>query len=68
MYGINNNKISYNSETSLYTPITNSEGDEINLIDTIEDEKIDVESEIMYSCLNDRIKSILNEDEYKVIK
>lgn len=68
LYGINNNKISYNSETSLYTPITNSEGDEINLIDTIEDEKIDVESEIMYSCLNDRIKSILNEDEYKVIK
>ena len=68
LYGINNNKMTYKAEISLDTPIKNSVDDEINLIDTIEDEDIDIESEIMFSCLNDRIKSILKDDEYKVIK
>lgn len=68
LYAINDNKLRYKAEISLDTPIKNSLDDDIDLIDTIEDEEIDIESEIMYSCLNDRIKSILKEDEYKVIK
>lgn len=68
LYAINDRKNTYNADLSLDTPMKNSDDDEINLIDTIQDENIDIESEIMYSSLNDRIKSILNEDEYKVIK
>lgn len=68
LYAINNHKLTYKAEISLDTPIKKSVDENINLIDTIEDEGIDIESEIMYSCLNDRIKSILSEDEYKVIK
>lgn len=68
IYGINNYKLEYSENTSMDSYIKVSDNENIELIDTIEDDKIDIEKSAEYTCLNDRIKEILTNEEYKIIK
>ena len=69
MMNILRNTLTYNNEVSLNEPIKNgSDLEEIDLIDTIEDERVNVFDDVNGKHICQEIRNCLSEIEYKVIK
>lgn len=58
----------YNQDVSLDEKIKNTDDDTLTLIDTIEDETIEISKDLEHKDLADKVKNILNEEEYEIIK
>lgn len=62
-------RLDYNKDVSLDTPLTDSEDSEnISLIDTIEDENINIEETTEYKHISDRLRILLNDREYTILR
>lgn len=68
LLNISRAKYEYNQDISLDDKVKNTDDDTLTLIDTIEDEKIDIDKDLEHKDLADKVKNILNNQEYQIIK
>lgn len=68
LLNISRAKHEYNQNISLDDKVKNTDDDTLTLIDTIEDETIEIDKDLEHKDISYKIKNILNEQEYMIIK
>lgn len=68
LLNISRAKHEYNQNISLDDKVKNTDDDTLTLIDTIEDETIEISKDLEHKDIAYKIKDILNEQEYQIIK
>lgn len=57
----------YKKDVSLDEPLSNLDNENVSLVDTVEDERIDIEKECFNKEIRRNIKILLTDEEYKII-
>lgn len=64
---ITRKRLDYSIDLSLDEPIQNQDGENLSMVDTLEDERVDIVSACVDRYNRNKFKKILSEEEYKIL-